>query len=158
MAVSLAVGLWPTRKMMPLNHTSKAPALGEANHVYQVTLLQEANIYLVTTLDRADIISPEFAKIPNILQALEMSLLWRAKLRLLHLALNEAYLYSIIAVLVMALHLSHHRGTGLNNAYCHCLSVFLKQLRHAYFSANNAWKHGLDYSLISISTPDAKSS
>jgi hypothetical protein len=31
-------------------------------------------------------------------------------------------------------------------------------LRHAYFLSNNAWKHDFNYNLISISTPDAKSS
>jgi hypothetical protein len=39
MAVSLAMGLWPTSKMMPLNYASKAPALRKASDIYQVTML-----------------------------------------------------------------------------------------------------------------------
>ena len=50
MAIGLAMGLRSTREMMPLDHTSKASTLGKANDVYQVALLQEAHIHLVTTL------------------------------------------------------------------------------------------------------------
>jgi hypothetical protein len=66
MAVSLAMCLWPTSKMIPLNYASKASALRNASDIYQVTTLQEANIHFVTTLYRANIISPEFAKIADI--------------------------------------------------------------------------------------------
>src|SRR5512139_2994277 len=147
MAVSLAMGLWPTGKMMPLDDASEAPSLGKANDIHQVAFLQESNIYLVTALDRANIVSPEFAKIADVLQVPKMSFLGRAKLRLPHLVLDKAHLYSIITVPVMALHLSHHRRPGLNSGHRHCLSVFLKQLGHAYFSADNPWKHGFSYNL-----------
>src|SRR4030042_161100 len=158
MAVSLAMGLWPTGKMISLNHTREAPSLGKANDIYQVAFLQESNVLLVATLDRANIVSPEFPKIANILQVSKMSFFGRAKLRSPHFLLNKAHLYSIITVSVSALHLSHHRRPSLNSGHCHCLSTFLKQLRHAYFLTDNAWKHGLNYNLISISTPDARSS
>src|SRR4030042_527904 len=158
MAVSLPMGLRPTGEMISLDYTSEAPSLGKANDIHQVAFLQESNVHFVTTLDRANIVGPEFAKIANVLQVSKMSFFGRAKLRSPHFVLNKAHLYSIITVPVSALHLSHHRRPSLNSGHVHCLSAFLKQLRHAYLLTDNAWKHGLNYNLISISTPDARSS
>src|SRR4030042_1005556 len=158
MAISLAMGLWPATEMMPLAYTGKTPTLRKATDIYQVTLFQEADIHFVTALDRANIISSELPKVANILQTSEMSFLWRIKPGLLDLALNKAYLDSIITILVPALYLSYHGRSRLNSGHRACFSAFLKQLRHPYFSADNAWKHGSNYNLISISTPDARSS
>src|SRR4030043_452890 len=124
MAVSLPMGLWPTGKMISLNYTSEALSLGKANDIHQVDFLQESNVHLVATLDRANIVRPEFPKIANILQVSKMSFFGRAKLRLPHLLPNKAHLYSIITVPVSALHLTYHRRPTLNSGHCHCLSTF----------------------------------
>jgi hypothetical protein len=52
-AVSLAMSLRPTGKMVPLHHASKTLAFRKASYIHQVTLFQEGNVEFISALDQS---------------------------------------------------------------------------------------------------------
>ena len=57
------------------------------------------------------------------------------------LLVNEAYLYSTVAIILHGLYLSNHAGTSLKHGYGNEHAIFIEDLSHSNFCCQNCFLH-----------------
>ena len=116
-----------------------AVALGGAGHVYEVTLLEGVGLDDVAGVELSGVLQVELAQV---LLGGHASLVQVAHFGLGELPLGNvliAQLNGVVAVLFGSLLLNDHAGTRLDNGDGDHLAVFVEDLRHANFLADDCF-------------------
>ena len=114
-------------------------ALGGAGHVYEVTLLEGVGLDDVAGVELSGVLQVELAQV---LLGGHASLVQVAHFGLGELPLGNvliAQLNGVVAVLFGSLLLNDHAGTRLDNGDGDHLAVFVEDLRHANFLADDCF-------------------